>query len=38
MVIGMSTMSSDWNVKDVTVNNSSNPAKFKDQSMMMEPQ
>jgi hypothetical protein len=30
MVIGTVTMSCDWNVEDVTANNSSNPAKKKD--------
>ena len=29
MVIGTSTMSSDWNVKDMNAKYSSNPAKFK---------
>jgi hypothetical protein len=32
MVIG--TWRSDWNVEDVTANNSSTPAKFKFSSMM----
>jgi len=30
MVIGMLTMSSDWNVEDSTAKYSSNPAKFRD--------
>jgi hypothetical protein len=30
MVIGISTMSSDWNVKDMNAEYSSNPAKFRD--------
>ena len=29
MVIGMLTMSSDWNVEDLTAKYSSNPAKFR---------
>jgi hypothetical protein len=30
MVIGASTMSSAWNVKDMNAKYSSNPAKFRD--------